>query len=237
MIWTSPLHLSGNDARWLAPLGVTTALMIATDRRSAGAVNNGEMRLKVSHNISRIGAAYTTGGISAAFYLAGRFRNNARARETGLLSAQAWIDGGIVSLAFKELTQRSRPLNDNGRGRFFTSGRSFPSGHSTSAWSLATIIDYEYGKRRPVVRVAAYGLATVISISRFTGRSHFLSDTLVGSALGYGIGRYVYYKYHDPSLDGASAQDAATHSKLLPLITPSYNSHARSYGVRLVWSF
>ncbi len=31
-IWTSPFHLQGSDARWLAPLGLGTAALIATDR-------------------------------------------------------------------------------------------------------------------------------------------------------------------------------------------------------------
>ena len=33
-IWTSPFHLRGGDARWLAPLGLGTAALIATDRRT-----------------------------------------------------------------------------------------------------------------------------------------------------------------------------------------------------------
>jgi hypothetical protein len=33
-IWTSPFHLHGSDARWLAPLGLGTAAVIATDRRT-----------------------------------------------------------------------------------------------------------------------------------------------------------------------------------------------------------
>jgi len=30
-IWTSPLHLEGDDAKWLVPLGLSTAALIATD--------------------------------------------------------------------------------------------------------------------------------------------------------------------------------------------------------------
>jgi hypothetical protein len=31
-----------------------------------------------------------------------------------------------------------------------------------------------------------------VSVSRYTARDHFLSDALVGSVIGFGIGRYVY---------------------------------------------
>ncbi|MGH9931960.1 MAG: phosphatase PAP2 family protein [Pyrinomonadaceae bacterium] len=63
------------------------------------------------------------------------------------------------------------------------------------------MIAREYGHHRPLVQVGAYGLATAVSLSRYTGRNHFLSDVLVGSAMGYGIGRYVYHKHHATTLD------------------------------------
>src|SRR5260370_37570620 len=36
-IWTSALHLEKEDAKWLVPLGLSTAALITTDRRTAGA--------------------------------------------------------------------------------------------------------------------------------------------------------------------------------------------------------
>jgi hypothetical protein len=62
---------------------------------------------------------------------------------------------------------------------------------------------------------------------------------LVGSALGYGIGRYVYRKHHDTSLDARneSENDYSAQSKMFPSIVPLYNSRSRSYGGRLTWNF
>jgi membrane-associated phospholipid phosphatase len=71
------------------------------------------------------------------------------------------------------------------------------------------------------VQIAAYGLATAVSIARFTGHKHYLSDVLAGSALGWGVGRYVY---------GAHHRDA-------PMITLQFNRGARQYGAGLTWSF
>lgn len=241
-LWTAPFNLRSGDAKWLAPLGLSTAVLLATDRRSAGeAVEGGDRltRLRISKDISRGGAVYTTGGIAAAFYLVGRAGHDARARETGLLGMEALIDSGIVVQALKLATQRPRPLVDDASGEFFDRGNSFPSGHAISAWSLATIIADEYGPRRPLVRFGAYGLATAVSISRYTGRAHFLSDVLVGSALGYGIGRYVYRTHHDPSLEttGGETKFRETRSKLLPLVLPSFSPAARAYGLALAWNF
>ncbi len=69
------------------------------------------------------------------------------------------------------------------------------------AWSAATVLAHEYPG--PLTKFLAYGLATGISVARVTGRQHFPSDVLVGSGLGYLIGRQVYARHHDPELWGA----------------------------------
>lgn len=248
-IFTSPFALRGADARWLVPLGASTAALIATDRRTVAEISNDANLKRVSRGISRGGSFYTTGGIAAAIYLVGRGTHNARARETGLLGMEALIDSGILVQTLKFATQRPRPLDDNGRGRFFTGGSAFPSGHAASVWSFATIIAYEYGNNRPLMRVGAYGIATAVSLSRYTGRNHFLSDALVGSAIGYGIGRYVYRRRHQASVDEQDGQSGRgvhgdfTRSKLFPLIAPRFgtiiatNQRTRAFGISLTWNF
>ena len=136
----SPLHLKESDARFIVPLGLATSALIATDRHTAGALSNDETRLRVSRYVSYLGAFYTTGGIAGAFYLAGRLTGNARARETGLLGAEALIDSGIDVQLLKTITRRPRPIVDDASGEFFEEegGNAFPSGHAISAWSLAT---------------------------------------------------------------------------------------------------
>jgi len=191
--------------------------------------------LHVSHVISALGSGYSTGSIAAAFYLLGRKKNDARARETGLLAGEALIDSGIVAAALKTSTQRPRPRAGEDRGKFFHGGLSFPSGHAIAAWSLATIVASEYRYSR-LIQITAYGFATAISVSRYTGRNHFLSDALVGSVIGYGIGRYVYRTRHDPDAGSISTGRQRT-SRLLPLITPRYQRSIRNYGVTLAWSF
>ena len=97
----------------------------------------------------------------------------------------------------------------------------------------------EYGYHRPLVQVGAYGLATAVSLSRYTGRNHFLSDVLVGSAMGYGIGRYVYHKHHDTTLDARTEKqnNDLVRSKLFPRVVPLYYPRAHVYGGMLRWDF
>ena len=250
-IWISPLRLGRGDAKWLAPLGVSTLAFAATDQYT-GRLGDSRVRISVSKDISQAGSLYSTGGLAAAFYLVGRAAGNARARETGRLGGEALIDSALVFSALKTVSQRPRPTIDDAHAEFFDGGRSFPSGHAASAWALATVIANEYHDRR-AVQVAAYGLASAISVSRYTARKHFLSDVLVGSVIGYGIGRYVYKTRHDPALDAAVEEDEAdssgaaaaraaagresARSKLIPFIAPSFRRARREYGLTLSWSF
>ncbi len=242
-IWTSPFHWGRSDAKWLAPLGFSTIALIATDRHTSGAlVEHGDnlSRLRISKDISRGGAFYSTAGTAGVLYLVGRAAHNDRLRETGLLGMEALIDSSIVVTALKAASQRQRPPTDHSSGEFFDGGSSFPSGHAIAAWSLATVIAQEYGHHRPFVQVGAYGLASAISLSRYTGRNHFLSDVLVGSAMGYGIGRLVYHKHHDPALDAQNEKQHArdfVRSRLFPSLAPLYYPRSHVYGGTLAWNF
>jgi len=237
-IWTFPFHLHGRDARWMAPLGLGTAALIATDRRTGDEIAESTSQLNASRIVSYAGSGYGVGGVALTFYLVGRAKHDDRARETGLLGAEALIDSAIVVTALKEITQRKRPLSGKSRGDFFDGGSSFPSGHSIEAWSLATVIANEYHDR-PLVQFAAYGLAGAVSVARFTGEKHYLSDVLVGSAMGYGIGRYVYHAHHrKTSVDsGDDEAESRGRSRAWPLIAPLYDRHTREYGAALAWSF
>lgn len=241
-IWTSPFHLQKADAKWLAPLGLSTIALIATDRHTSGElVEHGDNldRLRISNDISRLGSLYFTGGVAGALYLTGRATHNDRLRETGLLSAEALIDSDIVVRVLKTASQRQRPPEDDSSGEFFDGGSSFPSGHAINSWALATVVAQEYGQHRPLVQVGVYGLATAVSLSRYTSRKHFLSDVVVGGALGYGIGRYVFHKRHDPELDAQNEKqhNGVTRSKLFPQIVPLYNPRPLVYGGMLSWNF
>jgi hypothetical protein len=62
---------------------------------------------------------------------------------------------------------------------------------------------------------------------------------LAGSAMGYGIGRYVYHQHHDPSLDAENGKQTShlNKSKFFPSIIPAYSRQERLYGASLAWSF
>lgn len=233
-IWTSPFHLKRSDAWVVGSLAVATGGLIASDQYTAELISK-EGSHSVSNNLSQIGSPYATFGTAAAFYLIGRHYGNMHARETGLILGEALIDDAIVSSVLKVATQRPRPFESDGHGRFFTGGYSFPSGHAIQAWTLATVISNEYGRDHPVVSYVMYGMATMVSVTRYTSRRHFLSDVFAGSAMGYGIGHYVYNKNHDASLDPGNNAPKHFHSEYMPTIAPQYDPQRHVYGVTLNW--
>ena len=95
----------------------------------------------------------------------------------------------------KAILARQSPYTGQGEGKFFSgnwTAGSFPSGHATLAWTLATVMAHEYPNWP--VRLLAYGVATAVSTTRVTGGVHFPSDVFAGSVIGFGVGTYVSHK-------------------------------------------
>jgi Capsule assembly protein Wzi/PAP2 superfamily len=197
-IWTSPFHLRTQDKNWLVPLGVGTLGLVAADQDIMRHFGNNPMAH--SSSFSNYGLAAMVGS-AATLYLRGTITHDDHSRETGFLAGEAAVNSVIVGEAMKLVFQRPRPDAANA-GSFGAGGASFPSEHALSAWSIAAVIAHEYPG--PLTKLLAYGAATGISLSRVAARQHFPSDVVVGSALGYLIGRYVYRAHHDPELPGAS---------------------------------
>ena len=238
-IWTAPLHLERKDAKWAIPAGMGLMALFTTDRITGDEIGEPNDQVTASRIISYGGSLYVLAPTAATFYLVGREKDDARARETGILSGEAMIDSLIVSTALKGITQRARPADGNERSEFFDGGDSFPSGHSIQAWSVATVIANEYHDHR-IVPFLAYGIASAVSVARVTAHKHYISDVLVGSGLGYGIGKYVYSSHHrraSDASDDTKGPEQSRWDRFWPTVTPDWNRHAREYGVRLTWGF
>jgi membrane-associated phospholipid phosphatase len=209
-IWTSPFHTSKADAKWWVIFGGTTAVLLATDRWTSKQLPNTSDQVAVATWTSRLGAAYSLLPISGAFYFIGLGAHNDRFRETGILGFEALANTEIVSTIIKLATQRQRPADGNGNGAFWGSSSylnaSFPSGHAINTWALASVVAHEY-PRPLIIPITAYGLSTLVSVSRLAARKHFASDIIVGAAMGWFIGDYVYAKRHNREIDKASAVD------------------------------
>jgi membrane-associated phospholipid phosphatase len=219
-IWLSPFHIKRQDAKWWLLFGSATAALIATDHWTSRQLPNTSGQIDVSHVTSGFGAGYSVVPGVVTFYAAGAIRKDERLRETGLIGAEALANAFVVTTVLKAATWRERPLEGDGTGQFWkgsgllwNDGASFPSGHSSQIWALASVVAHEYPRPR-IIPVAAYGLATTVMVSRFTERRHFASDVVAGSAIGWFIGDFVYRKRHNRSLDAPRSKVGMVLSKM-----------------------
>lgn len=224
-IWTSPFHMHGTDGLWWIGFGGVTAALIATDHQTSTLFENSKGQVTWGNNVSKIGASYTLASLGAGFYLFGVFANDPKARETGVLGAEAMVDSLIVVEVLKPIAGRNRP-NSHEPGEFFDGGSSFPSGHAIASWALASVVANEYG-HTIWVPIVAYGLASVVSTARFAAQQHFASDIFAGAAMGWFIGRYVYKTHQDHAIHH--------HGWLNPRIMPEFEPAAHTYGVALAF--
>jgi membrane-associated phospholipid phosphatase len=206
-IWTSPFHTSKRDIKWWILFGGATGALVAADKSTEKSVPPASSEfVTVSNRVSKAGSAYSLIPLSGAFYLIGTGTHDEKFRETGLLSFETLIDTNLAVEALKLVADRSRPYQDDGKGRFednpggrWSSG--FPSGHAISSWALASIVAHEY-PHPLIIPIAAYALAATVAAGRVGARQHFPGDVVAGAAMGWFIGDFVYGKRHNQDLGG-----------------------------------
>ncbi len=196
-IWTSPIRIRAHDLLWLLPVGAAVGVTLSTDTDTMREVSHDRTFNKDNVDVSNslLGGEIA---IPVGLYGVGLFKGDEHARETGILSGEALADSVVVEEVAKVIFRRERPLYNNAAGDFFSSNAgsdgSFPSSHSTLAWSTAAVIAGEYPSKW--VAAGTYTLATGVSLTRVLGQEHFPTDVLVGGVAGWLIGHYVVEKHH-----------------------------------------
>jgi len=103
------------------------------------------------------------------------------------VSAILGVESLLVNGGIKSLFRRHRPVWEVDRPRPHRvrspHSSSFPSGHSSSAFTAAGILS----QGDPLWPVY-YGIAAVVASSRVYVKMHHASDVLAGAALGVGLG-------------------------------------------------
>ncbi len=199
-IYTVPAKVRWQHLKWLIPAGAVTGGLIAKDADLSRDFSMRPSRTDAAVKFSDAGLAFQ-GALVAGLYIHGRMAKSDRSRETGVLAAQAVADAMLFNLPVKFVARRELPTEGFGRGRFFQSNSaSFMSDHAIASWAAASVVAHEYPGI--LTKIGVYGLASAVSVARVPGRKHFPTDVVLGSAVGYFIGRHVYRKYHDPNLGG-----------------------------------
>lgn len=126
-------------------------------------------------------------------YLTGR-KNNQH-RNIALTGIKAFVLSGGAAFITKHLFHRHRPYENDppnpyvweGTFPFTTAYTSFPSGHTTTAFAIASVLAQGY-KDKIWIGISSYTLASLVGISRVYEGDHWASDVIAGAALGTFIG-------------------------------------------------
>jgi hypothetical protein len=108
---------------------------------------------------------------------------------------------GLTTTVLKHTIRQPRPHGHN--------RASFPSGHTSTAFSFASVVGMEhewyYG-------AAAYTLAGIVAMSRMNDNEHYLHDVVFGATIGISYGMSFYYQKEQ-------RQDSAGMWQVLPIDT------------------
>jgi membrane-associated phospholipid phosphatase len=146
--------------------------------------------------------------LGSATYAGGKIAGSRDVAELGLHTTEAVIIADGITGVIKMAAGRGRPSldPDHPYNFHFMGGlqgdphRSFPSGHTTSAFAAASAASEEVGQLWPNqkwwVRIALYGSAGLVGVSRVYNNAHWASDVVVGAAIGsftgWKVARYAH---------------------------------------------
>jgi hypothetical protein len=186
---TSPLRWDDSDwmtAGWVA--GGTGLLLILDEEIRDGFEDS---RSSTTDDLANVFEPFGNGAFSvpalAAFYIFGHFDENEKAKRTALIATESFLITGLYTTVLKVAFGRHRPSTGDSAASFdgfTTDHNSFPSGHTSTAFAIATVVANEY-EETPYIKPISYGLATLTGLSRMNDEKHWASDVFFGAALGY----------------------------------------------------
>ena len=211
-------------------VGLTVA-MLPADRSIAQRLQDEDLRNnKLFDNPARGVELITSPGsfiIGGGLYALGKLSRNKNLSDLGWHGTEAVILASGVTGLLKGALGRSRPYvssdtnphdfqfgrgfgggnvtGNDVNGKPFTSNdfKSFPSGHTTTAFAAAAAVTSEMRRMWPnavwYVAPVMYGGATLVGLSRMYHNNHWASDVVLGAAIGTFSGlKVVRYSHAHP---------------------------------------
>lgn len=207
--------LTGKDALLLGAFTLGTVLVapidvqIASRLQDKGAQENRFLKTAATgfRLLADPGSVVTGAGI----YLIGRLDGQRRVQALGLHSVEAILLADVLGGGIKLVAGRQRPFVDITnpanfqlwRGLQGDQYRSFPSGHTITAFAFASTVTRETQFWSPhtafYVGTVFYGGAALVGLSRVYNNMHWASDVMAGAAIGTIVGlKVVKYTHSHP---------------------------------------
>lgn len=204
---TAPLRWDRQDLLLVGGLGTLVAGSAFFDEqiRQESQENRTASLDRATKQIQNFGSVYSL-VVLGGFEAYGHFGHDENAHATAMDGvAASIIASGVITPVLKYAVGRARPNRATHTFQFkpFGGGESFPSGHTTQAFAVASVIAEHYPNWP--TRLVAYGLAGMVGYSRIEQNAHFASDVVAGAIIGTTVGLHIT-KRHDEHLNSHAPQ-------------------------------
>lgn len=189
----NPIH----QKNWLVPVvavsysGVTYLCYRWLDTRiqKFSQENKSRFQTFISNSLSGLGLGRVQSiGLGTTAIVAFAAKNK-KLQQTAIIWAGSLLINSIITDQLKTSFQRYRPDSGDPYNTFdWRKGpklnKSFPSAHTSNAFTTATVFATQY-KTIKWVPPVAYTLASLVGLSRIYDNAHWASDILAGAAVGF----------------------------------------------------
>ena len=193
---TWPTHWDGDDWRTAGLIGgglVIAGVLLDKPVRTAAQRGRhpGDNLDSFFTKVQRFGTKHYGLPVLVGFYAYGAYNDDDEAKATALDGFSASVITGLITSGIKGISGRARPNTGLSPHHFrpFQGDQSFPSGHTTGAFTFASVIAAHYDN--PWVDVTAYSIASLVGAARIRLDAHWLSDVAGGALVGGLIGHHL----------------------------------------------
>lgn len=215
-----PFNIKNEDSLILVGALSLGTIIFANDREIMDFVqNNKTERTQKVADIANLFGREAIIPLVAGSYFMGAVMDNGKLKQIGLIAIPVALATQLTTEIFKKTFKRTRPNGTDSPYDFFEDGYSFFSGHTSGAFSLATVIAEVY-KDHPVVPYLAYGVATLTAYARMHDQKHWATDVLAGAVAGHLITKIMMRTFENSESGGF-------------VVTPMIGAQ---YGFNITWT-
>lgn len=147
-------------------------------------------------------------GVPLTYLATGLVKDNKEIKKTALYLTETMVIAQVISFSTKAIINRDRPAVSDPTLQPVNEAKnaSFPSGHTSGAFALATSLTIVHPKW--YVAVPAYAWATLIGYSRLYLGVHYPTDAIAGAVVGagsawlsYRLNKWMYKSKKNKQLD------------------------------------
>ncbi|MCW5515281.1 phosphatase PAP2 family protein [Muriicola sp. Z0-33] len=114
----------------------------------------------------------------------------------GIEAENHWFDqtkNATFSLLLTQFITKGLKANIDKERPDSTDYRAFPSGHTSTAFASATVLYEEFKNTAPFLAYSGYAFALATGYLRMAQNKHWLSDVLMGAAIGTAVTKIIYH--------------------------------------------